>query len=174
MGRKTMRILFLIFPGDAETSMLRLGLLAPAYYLFRDLPADVVLASPLGGSPMATAAGQETEGQDVQRFLNDRMAREELADTLMVDQVVIDDFDAAYCLGLVGAIWKQTGAELVVSQFLEAGKPVVMIPGAGIDVSPRGAANGLLIIGDSEASPLLAARALIELLQQEPDERMPS
>jgi putative intracellular protease/amidase len=169
-----MRILFLMFPEDAEIGMLRLGLLAPAYYLFKDLPADVVLASPLGGSPMPSAGGRETEGHDVQRFLNDRMAREELADTLMVDQVVIDDFDAAYCLGLIGAIWKQAGTELVVSQFLEAGKPVATIPGAGVDISPRGAANGLLIIGDGDASPLLAARALVELLQRKPDERMPS
>ncbi|MGG6898154.1 hypothetical protein [Rhizobium sp. BR 315] len=56
------------------------------------------------------------------------MAREELADTLMVDQVVIDDFDAAYCLGLIGAIWKQEDTELVLSQFLEAGKPVRSYP----------------------------------------------
>ena len=169
-----MRILFLMFPGDAEISLLRLGLLAPAYYLFKDLPADVVLASPLGGSPMASAGEHETRGDDVRRFLGDRMAREELADTLMVDQLVIDDFDAAYCLGLVGAIWKQAGTERVVSQFLDAGKPVAIIPGAVVDISPHGAANGVLIIGDNDASPLLAARALIELLQQKPNKRMPS
>jgi putative intracellular protease/amidase len=166
-----MRILFLMFPGDTETNMLRVGLLAPAYYLFKDLPADVVLASPSGGSPMASTSQQETEGEDVQRFLDDRTAREELSDTLMVDQVVIDDFDAAYCLGLVGAIWKQPGSGRVVSQFLEAGKPVAIIAGAGVEISPRGADNGLLIIGESKASPLLAARALIELLL---NERMPS
>jgi hypothetical protein len=169
-----MRILFLVFPRDAETRLLRLALLAPAYYLFKDFRADVVLASPLGGSPMASAGGQKAEEQDVQRFLGDLTAREELADTLMVDQVVIDDFDAAYCLGLVGAIWKQEGAERVVSQFLKAGKPVAIVPGTNVEISPLGAANGLLIIGDGEASPLRAARALIELLQHKTNERMPS
>lgn len=160
-----MRILFLLFPDQADATELRMERLAGAYYHFKDLLFEVVLASPAGGSPMASVSRSERMSPEVSRFNADGNARDELADTVSFDQVIVEDFNAAYCIGVTGAIWTEPGLETLIARFLSASRPVVIIPGFGLDLAEGGAGAGMLIVGDQDGSPLLAAQTLSHLLR---------
>jgi putative intracellular protease/amidase len=64
----------------------------------------------------------------VRRFRSDRSAREDLADTLALDQIVVEDFVAAFCIGLCGRLWtdEDQGVAALVREFLDVGKPVAL------------------------------------------------
>jgi len=166
-----MRILFLLFPDQGNARELRMERLAAPYYLFKDLRADVVLASPLGGSPMASIGRSISADSKVERFNADRSAREELADTIGFHQVIVDDFDAAYCLGITGTIWHARSTETLIGQFLHSAKPVAIIPGRELDLAQFGAGAGLLIVGNGGETSLLAARTLLYALRSNDGER---
>lgn len=159
-----MRVLFLLFPDQGDAKELRMERLAGAYYWFKDLRFEVVLASPAGGSPMASVARFERASPEITRFISDGNARDDLADTISFDQVVVEDFDAAYCLGVTGPIWAEPGFETLISRFLNSGKPVAIIPGIGLDLAEHGGGSGLLIVGDGNG-PLSAAQTLSHLVQ---------
>jgi putative intracellular protease/amidase len=97
------------------------------------------------------------------RLARDGVAREELADTLSLEQVFVDDFAGVYCVGLPGPIWRVAGEasiEAVLARFLRAGKPVAVCP-SNLDLSPHGAGEGLLITGEATQSALLVAQTLL-------------
>jgi hypothetical protein len=48
---------------------------------------------------------------------------------------------------------------------LDAGKPVAVMP-SGIDLTPKGAGEGLLIVGDHSKSPVPIAQALIGAVRE--------
>ncbi|MDR6669555.1 transporter [Rhizobium sp. 1399] len=156
----------IILAADGDNSEVRIARLAPAYYLFRDAPAEIVLATPSGGFPDLTSELRQSVHKEptVGRFLTDRAARDDLADTLRLDQIVTEDFDAAFCIGLSGPLWSAEGVAATIRAFLTSGKPVAVIPGRRLDITPEGAAAGLLILGDCEASPLLSAHALLKVV----------
>lgn len=168
-GQLPIRFL-IVLATDGANSEVRIISIAPAYYLFKDAPAEVVLASPSGGFPDLTNELRQTTHQEpsTRRFLADRAARDDLADTLRLDQIVVEDFDAALCIGFSGALWSadNNGVADTLSAFLRSGKPVAVIPGRYLDIAPEGAAAGLLILGDNDASPLLAAHALLEVVRE--------
>lgn len=149
-----------------EESEVRIARIAPAYYLFKEATADVVLATLSGGFADLTDDLRQTAHREpsTHRFLADRTARDDLADTLRLDQIIIEDFDAAFCIGFSGSLWSANGIAATIRAFLASGKPVSLIPGRHMDITPEGAAAGLLILGDSEASPLLAAHALLKVV----------
>ncbi len=156
----------IILAADGDNSEVRIARLAPAYYLFKDAPAEVVLATPSGGFPDLTGELRQSVHKEpaAARFVTDRAARDDLADTLRLDQIVTEDFDAAFCIGLSGALWSAKGVAATIRAFLMSGKPVAVIPGRHMDITPEGAAAGLLILGNSEASPLLSAHALLKVV----------
>jgi hypothetical protein len=89
-----------------------------------------------------------------------------MTDTLSLDQIFLDDFAAAFCVGEPGRLWEAdpgNPAGGTIRCFLAAGKPVAIVPG-GFDLAPHGAGEGLVITGRSARSPLLAARALLATL----------
>jgi hypothetical protein len=165
-----MRILMILIPeSDALESdpTVRLERAAGPYYVFRDADVEVVLASPDGGAPSMEFAG-DSATEIVQRFKKDRLAIDEFSDTLSLDQVYADDFDAAFCVGLPGSIWRpehKSSAGAVISKLLDAGKPVAVMP-SGVDLAPKGAGEGLLIVGDGSKSPIPAAQALMSAVRQ--------
>lgn len=170
-GHAPIRLLIILAAAEDDetnTDELRLARLAPPYYLFKDVPADVVLASPEGGAPRMAGRLSAIDEHDScsKRFMADRAARDDLADTLRLDQIVIEDFEAAFCIGFSGAIWDVDNPVVarVISGFLASGKPVALIPGQRLALAPAGAGAGLLIIGDSAQSPVLAAHALLEIV----------
>ena len=142
----------------------RLNGFAQAYYLFKDEGVELTLASSAGGWPWPGLARRHAEVTgSVARLAEDSAAREELADTISVDQVCVEDFDGVYCVGLPGPIWRPEGegsVAAVLARFLDSGKPVAVIP-SHLDLSPRGAGNGLLITGEAAESALLAAQTLL-------------
>ena len=168
-----MRILMMLIP-DAEadigagTSMVRLEFFAAAYYVFHDNGIEVVLASPAGGSPWLRPAspGGENTDEAVRRFRKDGRARDALTDTIRLDQAYAEDFEGALCLGAPGPIWRRQSdrpAAALIADFLAAAKPVAIMP-SDLDLVPHGTGQGLLIAGDSAGTPLLAAYALLGVL----------
>lgn len=169
-----MRVLMMLIPDDEAAvppsrPVLRMEHFVEPYYLFRDAAVEVVLASPAGGFPAMGLASEDPEPlpEAMHRFRADRIAREELNDTLSLDQIYPDDFDAALCIGSPGRIWHQNDgsqAGAVIAAFLAAGKPVGVIPSV-LDLAPHGTGEGLLIVGDGAGTPLLAAQALLGVLR---------
>jgi hypothetical protein len=151
--------------GDAAV---RLARAAGPYFVFRDADVEVVLAAPGGGSPLMEFADDDDASNEVLRRLrSDRTAADEFSDTVSLDQVYPDDFDAAFCIGLPGAIWRSghhhsPGA--LIARLLGAGKPVAIMP-SGIELAPMGAGNGLLIVGDISKSSVPIAYALLGALK---------
>jgi putative intracellular protease/amidase len=147
----------------------RLERAAGPYYFFRDADVEVVLASPGGGSPlMQFAGGSSASTELMQRFRQDRIAIDEFSDTIGLDQVYTDDFDAAFCVGLPGSIWlpeHRHSAGALISRLLDAGKPVAVMP-SGVDLAPKGAGDGLLIVGDNSRSSVPVAQALMGVIGQ--------
>ncbi|MBY3068222.1 transporter [Rhizobium laguerreae] len=157
---------------DSRNIEIRLARIAPPYYAFKDLPAEVALATPLGGFPGMLEDLRNIsvpEDNAARRFFDDRAARDDLADTLCLDQVEPDDFDAAFCIGFSGSMWgdDSLGITNVIKSLLVARKPVALIPGRNLDLVPDGAGAGLLILGESDESTLLAAHALIAVAAEQ-------
>ncbi|WP_085026727.1 transporter [Ensifer aridi] len=166
------RFLVILASEDSDgifDSGVRLPQVAPPYYLFKEVPAEVALATPLGGFPALlgqTRHGSSNQEPFVHRFLSDREARDDLADTLSLDQIVADDFDAAFCIGFSGSVGEadNLGIGSLINTFLKGGKPVAIVSGQLLDIPSDGAEAGLLIIGASDESPLLAAHALVTVV----------
>jgi hypothetical protein len=170
-----MRILMILIPenggpGSNHDPSVRFERAAVPYYAFRDAGVEVVLASPEGDAPLLEVGGHDEESiWIVNRFRQDKRAIDEFSDTVRLDQVFADDFDAAFCVGLPGSIWRaahESSAGALVSKLLEAGKPVAILP-SGVDLAPKGAGEGLLIIGDGARAPNSAAEALMGAVRQQ-------
>ncbi len=102
------------------------------------------------------------------RFRQDSLALDEFSDTLGLDQVYPDDFDAAFCVGLPDSIWRpehKSSAGALIARMLDVGKPVAVMP-SSIDLTPKGAGEGLLIVGDYSKSPVPIAQALIGAVRE--------
>jgi hypothetical protein len=163
-----MRILMILIPeNDAPGKggpAVRLERAVGPYFAFRDADFEVVLASPSGGPPaMEMTNIGSASAAALQRFRQDSLALDEFSDTLGLDQVYPDDFDAAFCVGLPDSIWRpehKSSVGALIARMLDAGKPVAMMPN-GIDLTPKGAGEGLLIVGDHSNSPVPIAEALI-------------
>jgi putative intracellular protease/amidase len=168
-----MRILMILIPeSDASAAKgdpaVRIERAAGPYYVFRDADIEVVLASPDGGSPAMEFPANSASTNVMQRLRQDRLAIDEFSDTISLDQVYADDFDAALCVGLPGSIWRpehQSAAGALISRLLDAGKPVAVIP-SGVDLVPKGTGDGLLIVGDGSKSSIPIAQALMGALKR--------
>lgn len=169
-----MRILMMLIPecdaaGSENDPAVRLDRTAGPYYAFQDAGFEVVLASPVGGSPRLESAGDDDASTGIlQRFRQDGKANDAFSDTLRLDQVYVDDFDAAFCVGAPGSIWRpehKSSAGALLSRLLEAGKPVAIMP-SDIELAPKGAGEGLLIVADGAHTPVPAARALMGAIRQ--------
>jgi putative intracellular protease/amidase len=152
-----MRILMILIPGNQAKPLLNIGQVTEPYYLFRDHGAEVVFASPSGGAPVPTTADHDC-ATTVRRLRADQPAVEALADTLCINQVSADDFQAAFCIGAIEEINATGGhpVSLVIDQLLDAGKAVAML-------SDRDGVR-LLITGNASRP---AAKALLGALSNE-------
>jgi len=179
-----MRILMILIPeSDASDTKsdpaVPLERAAGPYFVFKDANVEVVLASPEGGSPLMEFTGDGNASTEVmRRFKQDRMVIDEFSDTISLDQVYTEDFDAAFCIGLPGPIWRpehKSTAGALIARLLDAGKPVAVMP-SGVDLAPKGAGDGLLIVGDGSKSPIPVAKALMGALRRpqiRPERKVP-
>ncbi len=161
-----MRIVLILAASDEQLqrdgrSAVRLETFLTAYYTLRDANAELVLASPEGGYPLGLNHGDREDCAPLlQRFRLDRVAREELADTLGTDQVFAADFDAAFCIGAVGPPG-QGATTALIAALLACGKPVVIMADT-VGTASYEAGQGMLIVTGAAGSPGVAAQALLE------------
>jgi putative intracellular protease/amidase len=103
-----------------------------AYYVFKDAGAEVTLASPTGGQPPIDPRSERWDdlSETVRRFKGDQAARTELADTLTLDQVAPEDFDAVFYVGGHGALWdlpEDPVSQALIEAVHAAGRPLALV-----------------------------------------------
>lgn len=173
-----MRILMILAnePQASTPPVIRIERFVAPYYLFKDAGMDVVLASLEGGDlPLPRAADQRWHAPLLHRMRDDAALRDALADTLVMAEVVADDFDGAFCLGVTGRPWRseaQSCAVAMIGSLLRGGKAVAVVP-MRLDLAPVGLASGVLVGGDTTAAALPVARALIAALLGDPSRADP-
>ena len=106
--------------------------LAAPYYALKEAGARLVLASPQGGQPPLDPKSNEPAFQTEQtrRFEADAAATAELANTVRLDSVSHDDFDAVFYPGGHGPLWdlaEDAHSIALIESFVEAGKPVALV-----------------------------------------------
>lgn len=157
-----------------------LGEFCTAYYVFRDAGAEVTLASPAGGQPPIDPRSDRSDDQSetVRRFKGDQAARTELADTLALDQVAPEDFDAVFYVGGHGAMWdlpEDRISQALIAAVHAAGRPLALV-GHGpaalrsvVDAGGRPLVEGRRVTGtaNSEEAAMELTDSLPFLLQDE-------
>jgi putative intracellular protease/amidase len=151
-----------------------------AYYAFADAGADIALASPSGGQPPVDPNSDRSGHQPdtVKRFKGDQTARAALADTLWLDQVVCDDFDAVFYAGGHGPMWdlvEDPVSQALIAAMWAAGRPIALVghgPAAlcrAVDATGRPLVEGRRVTAtpNSEERATGLARFLPFLLQDE-------
>lgn len=135
------------------------------YYALKDSGAEILVASDGDGYPWPRRKKERNEHfvQLTKRFQADRHARDDLANTLRFSQIFVEDFDGCLCIGEAGALWKdgvRSSAAELVARFLQAGKPAAVLSNL-IDIAPKGAGDGLLILADGAQPPTAIVPALL-------------
>ena len=153
---------------------------AAAYYAFADAGADVTLASPVGGQPPIDprSDGSDDRSEIVKRFKGDLAARTALADTLRLEQVAPEDFDAVFYVGGHGAMWdlpEDRISQALIAAVHAAGRPLALV-GHGpaalrrvVDGGGRSLVEGRRVTGtaNSEEAAIGLTDSLPFLLQDE-------
>jgi putative intracellular protease/amidase len=112
--------------------------LAAPYYVFKDIGAQITLASPKGGRPPLDPKSNEPNFQTdiTRRFEQDPDAEAQLGSTVRLDSVRQEDYDTVFYPGGHGPMWDiaddKNSIELIES-FLLAGKTFALVchaPGA--------------------------------------------
>lgn len=154
----------------ADDTKITLSHLAPVYYLFKDMGADVVLTTLTGEYPELFDIRDKTpQEQSVRRFIDDRTARDELADTLGLHQIAVEDFDAVFCLGSAKTLWdhESHSPQTFLVSFLESGKPVAIFPGQRLKPTADSITDKLLIVEDASGTPLTTAHKLLKIIAEQ-------
>src|SRR5246500_537763 len=81
--------------------------LAAPYFVFKDVGAQITLASPKGGRPPLDPKSNEPEFRTdlTRRFESDKAAEAELDKTVRLDSVKQEDFDTVFYPGGHGPMW---------------------------------------------------------------------
>lgn len=159
-----LRIAVMLSP-SSEASNIGLEQFLGVYYALLDAGAEVLVASMWGGYPWPTRFTRRGAEADelARRFQADRRARDDLANTLKFGELFEEDFQGGFCVGEPGALWRdadRNSAAALTAQFLHAGKPVAVLPSL-LDILPKGAGDGLLILADGALPPSAAVAALL-------------
>jgi putative intracellular protease/amidase len=112
--------------------------LAAPYYVFKDVGAQITLASPKGGRPPLDPKSNEPNFQTdiTRRFEKDAAAEDQLSKTVRLDGVKQEDFDTVFYPGGHGPMWdiaEDKNSVKLIESFLAAGKYVALVchaPGA--------------------------------------------
>lgn len=105
---------------------------ASPYYIFKDQSFEVTLASPQGGQP---PLDPKSDGPDFQtaataRFRKDDQVQQELANTLLLDSIKPDDYDAIFYPGGHGPLWdlaEDKHSISLIEDFYRKGKPLGLV-----------------------------------------------
>lgn len=138
---------------------------AAPYYVFRDAGVDVTIASPKGGQPPLDPKSDLPDAQTeaTERFRDDAAANEALAETHMLAEIDVADYDAVFYPGGHGPLWDLTNSAhsiALIEDAIAADMPVALVchaPGVLKDVR---AADG---------SPLVKGRKVAGFTNTEED-----
>jgi putative intracellular protease/amidase len=105
---------------------------AAPYYVFRDAGVTLTLASPKGGQPPVDPKSDLPENQTpaMARFKKDEEAQKVFANTVKLDSVRAEDFDAIFYPGGHGPMWdlvENADSIALIESFYNAGKPVAAV-----------------------------------------------
>jgi len=131
---KSIKVLFVTTSHDkmgntADKTGVWLEELAAPYYVFKEIDANITLASPKGGQvpldPKSLAIIIAT--RSTKRFLKDEEAMGSLSKSVMLSQIKADDFDGVFLTGGHGSLWDIADNKILkplLEAFLRNGKPV--------------------------------------------------
>jgi putative intracellular protease/amidase len=105
---------------------------AAPYYVFKDVGANITLASPKGGQPPLDPKSDEPDAQTVatSRFKLDQEAQNALADTVRLSSVDAGDYDAVFYPGGHGPLWdlaEDPDSIRLIEVMFGTGKPVAAV-----------------------------------------------
>lgn len=105
---------------------------AAPYYVFRDQGAQITLASPKGGLPPLDPKSDEADFQTdaTRRFVDDNEAQQLLANTVKLDTINSENYDAVFYPGGHGPLWdlsENTDSQALIESQFNAGKPVGLV-----------------------------------------------
>ncbi|WP_277971517.1 type 1 glutamine amidotransferase domain-containing protein [Sphingomonas echinoides] len=106
--------------------------LAAPYYVLKQAGAELTLASPKGGQPPLDpkSADESAKTDDTRRFEADAEAKAQLAATVRLDSVKIEDFDAVFYPGGHGPLWdlaEDATSRALIEGAIAADKPVALV-----------------------------------------------
>ena len=126
---------------------------AAPWYALKDAGAEIVVASPKGGQPPLDPKSDEPDAQtdDTRRFKDDTATQAVLANTVRLDSVSADDFDAVFYPGGHGPLWdlaEDKTSIALIEAFAAADKPVAAVCHApGVFKSVKGKDGQSLVKG---------------------------
>lgn len=105
---------------------------ASPYYLLTDKGYNVTLASPKGGQPPIdpNSAAENAATASTNRFDKDEATKKKLANTLKLEDVNQNDFDAVFYPGGHGVLWdlvEDKKSISLIESFYNEGKPVAFV-----------------------------------------------
>lgn len=106
--------------------------LAAPYYVFKNANANIVLSSPAGSLPPIDPKSDEPEYQtdDTKRFKADKEAMNLLQNTIPLDSISTDNFDAVFYPGGHGPLWdlvNNPDSIALLESFLIAEKNIALV-----------------------------------------------
>ncbi|WP_010162919.1 type 1 glutamine amidotransferase domain-containing protein [Sphingomonas sp. PAMC 26617] len=106
--------------------------LAAPYYVLKQAGATLTLASPKGGQPPLDpkSADESAKTDDTRRFEADADAKAQLASTVRLDSVKIEDFDAVFYPGGHGPLWdlaEDSTSRALIEGAIAVDKPVALV-----------------------------------------------
>lgn len=103
---------------------------AAPYYVFADAGVDVTLASPKGKQPPIDPASTKEETEATKRFDSDRELQEKLANTVRLEDIDSEDYDAVFYPGGHGPLWDLANdlkSISLIEEFNEQKKPMAFV-----------------------------------------------
>ncbi|MDP5253080.1 MULTISPECIES: type 1 glutamine amidotransferase domain-containing protein [unclassified Vibrio] len=124
---------------------------AAPYYQFLDAGSEITLASPLGGQPPLDPNSELEDFQTpaTERFNQDPQAQAVLANTVKLETINSEDFDAVFYPGGHGPLWDLTSSATsiaLIESFERAQKPISFVCHAPAVLKDVKAANGDVLI----------------------------
>jgi putative intracellular protease/amidase len=105
---------------------------AAPYYIFKEAGAEIILASPQGGQPPIDPKSDTHENQTEAtiRYKKDHDLLDLMANTIKLENISSDDFDAIFYPGGHGSLWDlnadKNSIELL-EEFWDAKKPIATV-----------------------------------------------
>lgn len=138
---------------------------AAPYYLLADAGVEITLASPKGGQPPIDPKSDAPDAQTeaTKRFKADEKVQEILANTVQLNTINENDFDAVFYPGGHGPLWDLANDEksiALIEEFYKAEKPIAFVCHA----------PGVLIkVKDQNGDPLVKDKAVTGFSNSEED-----